>query len=228
MPDFRSNDRVTNRLRRLVNLFNRGVITEHELTSQIADCATDPDFFRHIDLVPPNVIPRLREIAEHAPAHPEDCLRICSICVGPDFDYEAFDRSQRNATYWSALRLREFFYPGQPRPEFQPLKFAGVVEEAIERDGSVVIFGDIQSFLIRKNPIQLILPNGSKITTSATDMGFIKLEGVPETSDLMVTRFGRCAVYLDQNVKSPTDIPPKTEVWVDRSHVSILPEPQGI
>ncbi len=110
-------------------------------------------------------------------------------------------------------------------PEFEPLKLAGVVEEAIERDGAVAIFGDIQSFLIRKNPIQLVFPNGMKIITSAIRTGFIKLDRVPETTDPIIERFGRRAVYLDQNVKSPSDVPPKTEVWVDRSHVSVLPSP---
>ena len=219
---------VDNRIRRLITLYDRGTITKTELSWGISQSATDPHFFEHIDLVPRELMPQLREIAEHAQAHPEDCLMIHSICTRPGFDYEAYDREQRETAYWSARRLREHFYPDRPMPEFEPLKLAGLVDDSREKDGSVVIFGDIHSHLIRRNPIHLIAPNGSRIITSATGMGFIKDDRDLNSSDPITRQYGRHGVYLDDNVKSTSDTPPGTEVWVDRTAVAELPDPPSI
>lgn len=212
---------IANRIRRLLSLFDRGVITRLELTNQIADLAVDPDFFQNIDVLPPDIVLQLCEIAEHAPAHPEDCLIIGSFSVGLNSDHEEYERELRIVAYWSALRLREYFYPNLPLPKFEPLKLAGVVEEAIVWDGAVAVLGDIQTYWIRKNPIQLILPNGGTINASASRMIVIRGQSVLDTTEPSVDHIaGRHAVCLDQSVKSPSDIPSGTEVWVDRSNVS--------
>ena len=216
--------RAEDRIRRLINLYSRGAITETELSAKIADCAIDSRFFQHLDIVPDAVMTRLRRIAERAPAHPEDCLIIGSYSATAGFDYDSYDREQRETAYWAARRLREYFYPDSPMPKFEALKLVGAVDDAIESNGTIVISGDIQSHLIRRNPIHLITPDGRKIVTSSAGLGFIKRDEDQESSDPIIKRYGRHGIYLDQNVKSPLQIPPQSQVWVDRSEVAELPD----
>jgi hypothetical protein len=214
-----------NRIRRLIQLYVGGGITELELSWQIAECAISPDFFLHLDEIPAKVMQRLREIAAEAQAHPEDYAIIRSVCGSPDFDYETYEREQREVTYWSARRLREFFYPERPLPEFKPLKLVGVVEDAIELDGTIVIFGEIESSFIRRHPIRLVTPDGRIIVTSASERGFLKQEPDGQSDDPYVQSLGRLGIWLDRAVGSTSEVPPGTEVWVDRTAVQRLPDP---
>ena len=101
-----SHEPLANRIRRLISLFDRGVITRLELTNQIADLAVDRDFFQNIDVLPPDVVLQRREIAEHAPAHPEDCLIIGSFTVGPYANHEEYELELRNVAYcWPPCRV---------------------------------------------------------------------------------------------------------------------------
>ncbi len=68
--------RIEGYINRIVGLFQRGVVTDNESASTIADEALDPDFFDHFELIPEPLVAGLRGIAEHAPAHPEDAFHI--------------------------------------------------------------------------------------------------------------------------------------------------------
>lgn len=219
------NESVAEQIRKGIRRYERGIYTKLELVGLIAELALDPEFFHHLDLLPRDVLSQLREIAERAPAHPEDCLFIHAGSYGANFDYEAFDRKQRERGYWSARRLREHFYPNLPMPQFEPLKLAGVVHEAIKVEGSIVIFGDIHTSPIRKHPIHLITPDGCEIITSATATGFVKQDCDLESPDRTTQRYGRHGVHLDENVRSPSDIPRGTEVWIDRTAAAEIPPP---
>lgn len=214
-----------NRIRRLVQLFDAGTLNEIEFALEIAACTERPDFTMHLDHIPADLMQRLRTIAEEAPAHPEDCLIIGSVYGEPGFDYEAWNRAHREAVYWSGRRLREFFYPDRPLPEFQPLKLIGVVADTLELDGAVVIIGEFKSMFIRRHPMQLALPDSRTISTAASEIGVFKSRHDTESDDPAVREWGRRGIKLGGNVTSTSDVPARTEVWVDRSAAQQLPKP---
>ena len=92
-------------------------------------------------------------------------------------------------------------------------------------DGSVVLFGVEGSCLIRDHPIHCVLPRGERIVTSVIRRAYVKSAG-DESGDLMQRKYGRSGVFLAENVRTPAEVPPGTEVWVDRSAAAAIPPPQ--
>lgn len=201
---------VERRTTLLVSLYERQIITARELANKLTECAANPVFFEHLGLVPPASIAEFRQIALDAPSHPEDFIII---------------HGDRVLYYWGARHLREHFYPELPPPLFEPVKLIGVVREVIERDGSVVIFGRLNSSIIWANPIDLVTPVGNRIRTSVIRQEYIKRECDATSSEWEVREAGQHALFLGKEVKTIADVPLQTEVWVDRSAVAELRPP---
>jgi hypothetical protein len=214
---------VDERIRSLVKLYEKDVITMRELSDQIALWAVYPEFFQHMDLVPSTVISQLQEYAQQAPAHPEDVFILRSDCSTGDFNHDAA-REERERWYWCARRLRQHFFPNLPLPPFEPITLIGGVTESIEVNGVVFIIGEFGSHLVRRNPIHLIPPAGPRIVTSVIGEGFIKRDGDQDSTDTIVRQWGHYGLYLGKNVRSPLETPPGTEVWVDRTAVADVRE----
>jgi len=223
-----SSDSVEKRLRKLVDMFEHGDLTSRELDWKIWDCVLEPSFFKYLDLLPERSIEALRERANEASAHPEDILIILAgsyLREPTEEEYFASDKAARESCFRIDKRLREHFFPGRPLPAFEAVKLAGVVEESVEIDGSVVVFGEeISSYLIRRNPIQLITPSGRKVITSVQKQRWIKSESDAKSHDPITRQAGRLGLFLAENVKSAAEIPPKTALWVDRTAVAALPD----
>jgi hypothetical protein len=227
-----SSESVEKQLRDLVTRLKRGEITQGELASMASELSLEPKFFDHIGLLPEETIQELRGMGEYASGHPEDVFFILSpVCYSrePTYDeYLEMDKANREARYRVEKRLREYFFPGEPLPAFEPVILAGHVEETIEIDGSIVVFGEETEesnyFLIRKHPVHLVNPAGNKIITSVTKQEWIRRESDAQSPDAIVRHFGRAGLFLGENVKSAAEIPPKTALWVDRTAVAALPD----
>jgi hypothetical protein len=198
-----------------------GLVSEAEMPSQIYLMATRPQFFNHLNLIPPDLLEVVKEAAKCCASHPEDFI---SGVYGPNHGPDDIrkDREEREEFYWAHRRLYEVFHPDQPLPEFVPIVLAGVVKDVTEIDGVVVVFG-VRSWLIRRNPIHLVRPDGSRMITHAIDEQYIKRECDNDSPDRYHREFGQKGLFLADNVRSIDDAPIGTEVWIDRTNAPPIP-----
>ena len=218
------NPRIEKHIRRIVELFQRGTVTVREAAPEIAEAAVDPGFFDHLELIPEQLVTELREIAEHAPAHPEDVFHFRWGLSRSD-DVEARYRNARNHIYWSDRRLREHFFPDKPLPAFEPIKLVGAVEASIEVEGEVAVFGEIDTFIMRRNPVICVRPDGTTLVTSLSRCDRVRRNADLTSDNSLVRSYGQIGLFFDDNVRSVADVPPQTEVWVDRTAMSEIPDP---
>jgi hypothetical protein len=204
-------------------LYERGIIRHEEHVGMIGGLATRPGFFECLEGLPPEVVEGLREMAFGAPAHPEDFFDgIGHVSPMTKEEFKTHQRQQRLHSYWARKRLRMHFFPDCPLPPFEPRKRVGVVCDLTVVDGSVALFGVEHSFLIRDHPVHCVPPSGGLIVTSVVRQGFVRGPG-DEADDAFRRHYGRHGVFLDAKVRSPSEVPPGTEVWVDRSAASEIP-----
>lgn len=207
--------------------FDRGFITRIELINGIAGLATEPGFFDHVDRLPPEVVEGLRERGAHAAAHPEDFAdAVAGVLLSHTVTEEMFEEMKRRGAhrgYWIGRLLREHFPPGLPMPTFETMILDGTVTDARMVDGTVVIFGPY-GFFIRKNPVHLVTPSGERIVTSVVRQDWIlnpQVEvpaGLSEAATrIFVIRHSSKGFFLDARVKTPAEVPPGTQFWVERS-----------
>lgn len=218
------NPRLEKQIRRAIGLFERDVLTVREAADMIAGAALDPEFFDHLEIIPEQLVTELRRLAEHASGHPEDVFHI-RWGGARDAEVEARYREQRNCIYWSDRRLREYFFPGKPLPAFEPIKLVGVVDESIEVEGEIAVFGEIDTFIMRHNPVICVRPDGTKLVTSLSRCDRVRRDVDLESDDSFVRSYGQVGLFFDNNVQSVADVPPQTEVWVDRTAMSEIPDP---
>lgn len=225
MPEKPLDVTIDDRIRKIIDVFNRQIVTAREAVNCLVDHAAYPEFCDHLGLVPQALISHLRQIALDAPSHPEDFMIIQTVCASESFDTEAHWRNLTEHYYWGARHLREYFYPELPPPLFEPIKLIGVVNAAMERDGSIAIFGDIDSLVIRNNPIQLVTPDGRRLDTSVIRQDRIKRECDATSSEWYVREHGQNALFLDRRITAIAQVPLQTEVWVDRTAVAEIHPP---
>jgi hypothetical protein len=210
-----------------ISLYERGIIRREERAHRIAGLALEPGFFGCLAGLPAELIEEVRQIASKPYAHHEDVINGNALYLPmTEEEWSETRRMERVRAYWSARVLHEHFFPGQPLPRFEPLSLVGAVEDATVVDGSVVIFGVENHFYIRLHPVRCIQPTGGRIVTSVIEERFVKCPG-DEERDSFRSRFGRYGLFLNANVRSPSEVPPGTEVWVDRSAASDIPPLSG-
>jgi hypothetical protein len=209
-----------------------GVLSLIELVNRISALATEPGFFNHIERLPPDVVDGLRRHGANAEAHPEDYVDgfmglVDSMPTREEF--EEMTRRGRARGYWVGRLLREHFFPGLPMPAFETMKLDGTVSDASLVDGAVVILGPPDHF-IRSHPIHLVSPSGGSIVTSVIRRDLVPNPAVDVPDGLsggrvgyFLAQLGRNGLFLDANVRSPAEVPPGTEVWVDRSDAGEVP-----
>lgn len=208
------------RIKSLVSLCERQIIAERSLILHLTYCAAYSQFFDHLELVPERLFPQLREVAQQAPPHPEDSSFVLGLGWSTGSDADPYNRASREQYYWGSRNLREYFYPGLALPHFELIKLIGVVEEVVELDGSIVLFGDIDTMLVRDNPIELITPFGTKIRTTVIRCESIRRDRDAQSSEWQIREFGQFALILADSIKSIAEAPVGTEVWVDRTAVA--------
>jgi len=222
---------VEEELKKWIQHFRDGIITRHELVKIVYDNVLHPQFFNHLHLIPPDVMEEVKEKAKHCVAHPEDWLCLHNPhFYGPELDLDEIERDRkfREEEYWCCRRIHEFFHPNRPLPEFIPIILDGVVKDVAEVDGVVVIFG-VYSGTIRRNPIHLVRPDGSRMITHVIDERYVEREGDQPNSLEYIRKHGTSrALFLADNVRSIDDVPIGTEVWIDRTNAPpIPPRPEG-
>jgi len=221
---------VEEALKKDLKRFEDGVFTRHELVERVLYNALHPQFFSHLHLIPPEILEEVKEKAKNCPAHPEDWLCLHNPrFYGPDLDLDDIqrDRESREWSYWQRRRIHELFHPDQPLPEFVPIILAGVVKDVVKIDGVVVIFG-ADSLQMRRHPIHLVRPDGSRTITHVVDQDYVKRECDNDSPDNYHRKFGQQGLFLADNVRSIDDVPIGTEVWIDRTNAPpIPPRPEG-
>lgn len=219
---------VADQIRKFLHEYQRGAYTAFDVSTRLGLFAACPEFAELLSEFPENIVKEMREIGMHAPAHPEDSrvIRWGSIAVKNGNDDHDF--SSRLEDYWSARRLREYFYPELPLPEFEPLKFIGDVEETIEWDNHIVILGELSLRFVRNHPVLLDRPSKSRITTSGKYSGRIRMDSDQDSEDPYRRKHGQFGLRLGENVTSVDDVPPGTKVWVDRTAVAEIPPPPSL
>lgn len=217
-------------LRMIVGRFEQGVITRNELIDQIVGCASHPRCFEYFGILNAKIRQLLKEQTFEVPGHPEDFLPIHGPgYYGSEVDEEAIvrDIAFRIESYWRLRRVREYFHPTLPPPEFQVMHLTGKVDDAVEMEGSIVIFG-VYAWLIRRNPIHLVQPDGTRIVTTVVGYDYFVRDDDRDLKFEFQRKCGRHGVFLGNNVRSVEEVPVGTEVWIDRSGAGgIPPRPEG-
>lgn len=207
---------------KLLRFYKRGSYTWQEAIWRFSNLVHSPEFSEHIRLLPEEVLSELRQTGLRAPSHPEDVFILHSYCgPEPTPEYEDFLCKERLEWYWTARKLREFFFPGLQLPPFEPVKLIGTVEECAVIEGAVVLFGEFQSWLIRKHPVHCVTPGGQKIPITVVSHGLVKHKH-EDSPDAVIRRYGRPALCLGPEVSEP--MPVGSKVWVDRTAASSIPE----
>ena len=138
-------------------------------------------------------------------------------------EFDALQRRGRQYAYWHARVLRLHFFPDLPHPTFEPIRHLGVVEESTVVDGSVVVLGITNHLIIRDHPIRCIPPSGSLIVTSVVESRYVRMPSDEAVELFFRTNHGRAGLFLGSNVRSPSEVPPGTEILVDRSAARAIP-----
>ncbi len=213
------------RFRTLLKAFKRGVYTIGDAAFAVGQCAIVEDFFDYLDEIPPELLSEIRTNAEHVPGHPEDVLIVASYCGDATLEELAEqDRKERERRYWSRRLLQQHFYPDRRPEPFEPIRSIGLVEETIEYESEVVVLGDLSDYLVRSHPVQLHPPAMPMLVTRL-EGGTRVLRDVERNSDDYVwKRNGRSELVFGPEVRSPDDVAPGTEVFVDRSGLPPLPD----
>lgn len=202
-----------------VTLYNRGVLCLGEVLNQVADQATRPGFaegLARLDGLPAGALAELMERASNPPEHPEDVLG--EFAIDPSLsaeDAEEADRRMRVRHYWTFRILFEHFAPGRTCPEFEPIRCIGSVTGSSFVDGLLAILGVEHPELIRRHPIRLVTPTGVTIGASLVRRDLVR--------DGMSPRLQTRCLLLAPDVRSPSEVPPGTEVWIDRSAAAAIP-----
>jgi hypothetical protein len=218
-----SERRVEELVAHVMTLYERGIIRHEERVAMIGGLATRPGFFACLERLPIELVEGLQEMAFGAPAHPEDVFDgIGHVSPMTKEEFKTHQRQQRLHSYWVRRLLRMHFFPDRPLPPFEPRKRVGVVCDSTVVDGSVVLFGVEHSFLIRDHPVHCVPPSGGLIVTSVIRQGLVRGPG-DEAGDAFRRHYGRHGAFLQANVSSPSEVPPGTAVWVDRSASSEIP-----
>ncbi len=210
-------------IQKLLRDYDRGFYTWHNLLSNISHFAMSDGFLDYMPSLSPEIVEGLRKIASNAASHPEDVQIIASYCgPWPNPAWEKALDDDRLRCYWSAKKLREFFFPGLPIPPFEPIKPIGIVEESVALDESVVLIGEFKSWMIRKHPVCCTTPCGDKIRVTVTRVGVTKHDHEGSTAPFKRER-ERLALTLDGTDVRPEQIPAGSEVWVDRTEATVIP-----
>ena len=216
---------VEEELKKTMQRFRDGIITRIEMVEHVLGNVLHPEFFNHLHLIPPNLLEEIKEEAKNCPGHPEDWLCLHNPrFYGPDLDLDDLrrDREYREWLYWRRRRIHELFHPDQPLLEFVPIILAGVVKDVVKIDGVVVIFG-ADSLQMRRHPIHLVRPDGSRLITHVIDEDYVKRECDNDSPDEYHRKYGQRALFLADNVRSVDDAPIGTEVWIDRTNADPIP-----
>ena len=215
--------KLKRQIQKLLRDYDRGLWTWHNLVSNISHFAMSEGFFDYMPSLSQEIVENLRKIALHAPNHPEDVEIIASYCgPWPNPAWEKALDDDRLRCYWSAKKLREFFFPGVPTPSFEPIKLIGKVEESARVGESVVLFGEFEGWMIRKHPVFCVTPSADKIQVTVTSVGFVRND-LEHSTDPFKREYGRLALTLDGTGLGPEQIPAGSEVWVDRTEATVIP-----
>ncbi len=144
------------KINEVIKQYEDGMITYGEYINQLAECVLLQNFFEYIELIPDKIIEEFKNFSSLA--HPEDCFTIFGGTLRRprnkkeerqwEREWEERDRKSREDAYWISKLLREYFLPDAPEPVFEILKLIGQVEDAVNVDNSVVVFGDFQDSFI--------------------------------------------------------------------------------
>jgi hypothetical protein len=215
--------KLKRQIQKLLRDYDRGLWTWHNLVSNISDFALSDGFFDYMRSLSPEIVEGLTKIALQAPSHPEDVQIIASYCgPWPNPAWEKALDDDRLRCYWSAKKLREFLFPGLPIPPFEPVKRIGKVEESVRDGESVVLFGKFEGWMIRKHPVFCVTPSADKIRVTVTSVGFVKRTHEDSTEPFK-RQHGRFALTLDGTRLRPEQIPAGSEVLVDRTEATVIP-----
>lgn len=221
---------VSERIDRWVRLYNRGGIAQSEFVARIELLAIHPGFFAHLSRLPSWARRSIEDHSLMTAGHPDDILIIRSYC-GPNRSPEetaARQRAERTEVFWAARRIHEHFHPGVPVPVFERVRLIGEVEETIENEGRIVCIGDFEFYLACDHPLVLDTPRGVRTTLSSPRFCNIRRDSDAESDDFMVRDYGREGLMPGPPIESTTEVPPGTDVFVDRSALPELPdEPPG-
>ena len=219
-----SDSPVSEQIARWIALYERGIYTHYEMINSISSLAILPGFFESLIWLPHEVVEALRErVSRGMAAHPEDLTNGNAYYKRMTEDeFRAAQLRERQIAYWNLRLLAFHFYPDRPIPPFEPLKRIGIVSDSIVVEGLVVLFGVDEWYLVREHPIHCVAPSGLRIVTSACQQSFVR-SAADEVGDYIQQKYGRMGVFLAANVKLPAEVPPGTEVWVDRSAAGPIP-----
>ncbi len=206
---------------KFLNYYKRNVLTKKELTLKLTDLANHPDFFSHLHKFPEETLADLKEKCKTPYSHPEDISLDMGGTYMPGTDIEAFRRKKERLLYWGIRRLHEHFYPDQPLPEFEVLKYIGKVDDVRVINGTVAIRGKLSYPRVMDFPLHIRRPDGKEIITSVTIRESFdeNWERTPRSVEL------RPVLFLDKQVQGASDAPVGSEVWVDRTSIKELPPP---
>lgn len=214
-------------LERFLCLYEQGVIVDVELERVIASKVFEPDFFNHMDRFPDFVIRYLRDCAARAAGHPEDSqppFVAGAFAFTSDEEAREYERLRRESNYWIERRLREHFMPCRPLPKFEPVKLLGTINEVFTYEDKITTLDDLNSLLIRDNPVHLVSRDGTTVITTAESTRVLR--DVELASECPVTRqWGRWGLAFGDEISRVEQVPPGTELWVNRSANSEIPPP---
>lgn len=222
IPSLRT--KIERQIQRLLRGYTNGIYTWKEIVAQLGGLALSPSFFECVPSLSGEIVSELRRIALHAPSHPEDVLIIHSYC-GPlqTEEYEKVLEQERIRCYWSARKLRDFFYPDLQFPPFEVIKLVGTVEECVRIDNSVVLFGEFQEWLIRNHSVHCVAPNGQIVPVTVVNLGKTK-HNHENSPDSLVRKYGRPSISLDATDLRTEQVPAGSKVWVDRTEAMSMPD----
>lgn len=214
---------------RAVAHYDRGQYTRWECIDSLTGLVFRPGFFDCLGSLPGWAVDEPSKIASGAPAHPEDVIN-GNVHYAPmaQEEFDAQRRREREASYWCAKLLRIHFFPNQPLPPFEPILRVGTASESTIIDDTVVLFDEGESFLkhsllIRNYPVRCIPPSGNLIITSIVRKDFVESPRDGLSGNPSAKRFDRLGLFLSANIRSPSEVPPGTEVWIDRSAAGEIP-----
>jgi hypothetical protein len=186
-----------------------------------------------LNKLPLPLVDSLKQLAECSKAHPEDIEAFFFHDWFENYDGVDPEIAKRNGLtikYWSFLRLREYFQPDSPSLVFEPIRKIGTVSHSLQRHGTTILMGEINWCLARQHPVRLNRPNSDTLTVTLEGRKCLKgYLSSPDSWDDAIydPEFFRehiTSVYkrysypvFSNNLQSPADAPPGTEVYVDRT-----------
>ncbi|RCS54378.1 hypothetical protein DTL42_04320 [Bremerella cremea] len=105
------------RLNRAKRQYDRGMLSTHEYPIELVRCAATLEFAEFLKNVPSELIPKLQQLAAHAPARPEDVNHFAMGAFTSEELLEERNAKQREEYFAGCQRLRQGFFPDRdPKP----------------------------------------------------------------------------------------------------------------